>query len=62
LKVERVKTILLVEDSPGDVRLTQETQEELAFLQAHQCDEAQGYFFSRPVPPQDFAILLQTQC
>jgi CheY-like chemotaxis protein len=24
LKVERVKTILLVEDSPGDVRLTQE--------------------------------------
>ena len=27
-----------------------ETQEELAFLQAHQCDEAQGYYFSRPVP------------
>ena len=28
-----------------------ETREELAFLQAHQCDEAQGYYFSRPVPP-----------
>jgi EAL domain-containing protein (putative c-di-GMP-specific phosphodiesterase class I) len=26
-----------------------ETQQELEFLQAHQCDEAQGYYFSRPV-------------
>ena len=37
-----------------------ETQEELAFLQAHQCDEAQGYFFSRPLPPERFARLLAT--
>jgi diguanylate cyclase (GGDEF)-like protein len=37
-----------------------ETQEELAFLQAHQCDEAQGYFFSRPVVAQQFAKLLET--
>src|ERR1700733_27854 len=37
-----------------------ETQEELVFLQTHQCDEAQGYYFSRPVPPQQFAKLLQT--
>ena len=29
-----------------------ETHEELAFLQAHQCDEAQGYYFSRPVLPR----------
>jgi diguanylate cyclase (GGDEF)-like protein/PAS domain S-box-containing protein len=36
-----------------------ETQEELAFLQAHQCDEAQGYYFSRPVPPDQFATLLE---
>src|SRR5271163_3052737 len=36
-----------------------ETQEELAFLQAHHCDEAQGYFFSRPVLPQDFAKILK---
>ena len=35
-----------------------ETLEELAFLQAHQCDEAQGYYFSRPVPPEHFAKLL----
>ena len=37
-----------------------ETQEELAFLQAHQCDEAQGYFFSRPLLPGLFAKLLKT--
>jgi diguanylate cyclase (GGDEF)-like protein len=37
-----------------------ETPEELAFLQAHQCGEAQGYYFSRPVPPQQFAGLLVT--
>jgi EAL domain-containing protein (putative c-di-GMP-specific phosphodiesterase class I) len=36
-----------------------ETQEQLALLQAHQCDEAQGYYFSRPVPPQQFAKLLE---
>jgi len=37
-----------------------ETQEELAFLQAHQCDEAQGYFFSRPLIPEQLAKLLKT--
>jgi EAL domain-containing protein (putative c-di-GMP-specific phosphodiesterase class I) len=37
-----------------------ETNEELAFLLAHQCDEAQGYYFSRPVPAQQFAKLLET--
>jgi EAL domain-containing protein (putative c-di-GMP-specific phosphodiesterase class I) len=36
-----------------------ETKEQLAFLQAHQCDEAQGYYFSRPVPPEEFAKLLK---
>ena len=37
-----------------------ETKEELAFLQAHKCDEAQGYHFGRPVPPSQFATLLET--
>ena len=37
-----------------------ETKEQLAFLQAHQCDEAQGYYFSRPVLPEQFAKLLKT--
>lgn len=36
-----------------------ETPAALAFLQAHHCDEAQGYYFSRPVPPQQFAQLLE---
>jgi diguanylate cyclase (GGDEF)-like protein/PAS domain S-box-containing protein len=37
-----------------------ETAEELAFLQAQDCDEAQGYFFCRPTPPEQFANLLKT--
>ena len=36
-----------------------ETTKELAFLQDHRCDQAQGYYFSRPVPPQQFAELLK---
>jgi diguanylate cyclase (GGDEF)-like protein/PAS domain S-box-containing protein len=36
-----------------------ETPGELAFLQAHQCEEAQGYYFSRPVLPQQFAEMLR---
>lgn len=36
-----------------------ETLEELRFLQAHQCEEAQGFYFSRPVPPDNFAKLLR---
>jgi diguanylate cyclase (GGDEF)-like protein/PAS domain S-box-containing protein len=36
-----------------------ETPEELAFLRAYRCEEAQGYYFSRPVLPQQFAHLLR---
>ncbi len=36
-----------------------EKLEELAFLEAHQCEDAQGYYFSRPVPPQKFEILIE---
>ena len=35
-----------------------ETLEQLDFLQTHHCDEAQGYYFSRPIPPDEFARLL----
>jgi diguanylate cyclase (GGDEF)-like protein/PAS domain S-box-containing protein len=35
-----------------------ETQAELNFLRAHQCDDAQGYYFSRPMPARQFAGLL----
>jgi diguanylate cyclase (GGDEF)-like protein len=37
-----------------------ETLEELTFLRAHHCDAAQGYYFSRPVVPEQFAKLLIT--
>jgi diguanylate cyclase (GGDEF)-like protein/PAS domain S-box-containing protein len=36
-----------------------ETLEELEFLRAHRCDEAQGFYFSRPLPPAHFAELLR---
>jgi diguanylate cyclase (GGDEF)-like protein len=36
-----------------------ETLEEVAFLRAYRCEEAQGYYFSRPVPSQQFAMLLR---
>jgi EAL domain-containing protein (putative c-di-GMP-specific phosphodiesterase class I) len=35
-----------------------ETQVQLDFLKAHECDEAQGHYFSRPVPPRQIAKLL----
>jgi diguanylate cyclase (GGDEF)-like protein len=38
-----------------------ETEEQLNFLKAHQCDQAQGYYFSRPVPPQEFVRLLEAR-
>ncbi|HVC54803.1 MAG TPA: EAL domain-containing protein [Stellaceae bacterium] len=37
-----------------------ETPEEAAFLRARQCDEAQGYYFSRPLPAEQFTKLLAT--
>jgi diguanylate cyclase (GGDEF)-like protein/PAS domain S-box-containing protein len=37
-----------------------ETLEQLSFLRTHGCDEAQGYFISRPVAPEQFATLLRT--
>jgi EAL domain-containing protein (putative c-di-GMP-specific phosphodiesterase class I) len=36
-----------------------ETEDQLKFLQAYGCDEAQGFYFSRPVPAEHFAELLE---
>jgi diguanylate cyclase (GGDEF)-like protein len=36
-----------------------ETREQLAFLQAEDCDEGQGYYFSRPLVAQQFARVLE---
>jgi diguanylate cyclase (GGDEF)-like protein len=35
-----------------------ETEEHLKFLRAHQCEELQGYLFSRPLPARNFEKLL----
>jgi diguanylate cyclase (GGDEF)-like protein/PAS domain S-box-containing protein len=34
-----------------------ETSEDLEFLWEHNCDEAQGYYFGQPVPPEHFGQL-----
>ena len=36
-----------------------EAPEQVGFLRAHECDEAQGYYFSPPVLPQQFARFLR---
>ncbi|MEE8392026.1 MAG: EAL domain-containing protein [Anaerolineae bacterium] len=38
-----------------------ETEEQLAFLRAQQCDEVQGHLFSQPVPAETLTQLLQSQ-
>jgi len=37
-----------------------ETAEQQTFLQRHDCHEMQGFYFSRPIPPEDFARLLRS--
>jgi len=36
-----------------------ETAEQLVFLKSLGCDGAQGYYFSRPVPADEFVRLLE---
>jgi diguanylate cyclase (GGDEF)-like protein/PAS domain S-box-containing protein len=36
-----------------------ESLEDMKFLQAQECDEAQGFFFSAPVPADEFAAMLR---
>lgn len=38
-----------------------ETAEEMNFLKENSCDEMQGYYFSKPIAPDDFARLLREQ-
>ena len=36
-----------------------ETEEQMNFLKEHSCDEMQGFYFSKPVAPEQFADLLR---
>ena len=36
-----------------------ETDEQIAFLRENNCDEMQGYHFSKPIPPHDIEELLR---
>ncbi len=36
-----------------------ETEEQLAFLKGHMCDQLQGFLLSRPLPPEAFEAFLQ---
>ena len=37
-----------------------ETEAQLTFLRRHRCDQMQGYYFSRPVPPAELLRMLKT--
>ena len=36
-----------------------ETEEQMQYLRRNECDEMQGYFFSKPIPADEIARLLQ---
>jgi len=36
-----------------------ETGEQQSYLRSRACDEIQGFYFSKPIPPEDFAAMLR---
>jgi polar amino acid transport system substrate-binding protein len=38
-----------------------ETEEQLFFLKRENCDKAQGYLFSKPIPAEELEELLRKQ-
>lgn len=56
-----VKTIISLARSLGVETIAEgvETAAQIAFLKAHGCEEAQGFYFSQPVPVEQFTALLQ---
>ena len=57
-----VNAIINMAHSLGMVTIAEgvETAEQLAFLKAHQCDEIQGYLYSRPLEVAAFEQLLRS--
>lgn len=60
---EIVKTVLSLGRMLGLRTVAEgvEREDQLRFLQTHGCDEAQGFYFSPPLPPAAFADLLVSQ-
>jgi len=38
-----------------------ETKEQEAFLRDHNCDQSQGYYFSKPISPEEFVSFMKAQ-
>lgn len=57
-----IKTIIAMAHNLGPRVIAEgvETKQQRTFLQENGCDEIQGYYFSRPVPKEEFYKLLKT--
>lgn len=57
-----VRTIIALASSLGLTVVAEgvETDAQLAYLRANHCDQAQGYLFSRPLPPDECVKLMRT--
>jgi diguanylate cyclase (GGDEF)-like protein/PAS domain S-box-containing protein len=57
-----IKTIIAMAHNLGTRVIAEgvETNQQRDFLKDHGCDEVQGYYFSRPVPHDEFSKLLKT--
>lgn len=57
-----VRTIIALAGSLGLTVVAEgvETDAQLDYLRAHHCDQAQGYLFSRPLPPDECIKLMRT--